>query len=113
MPAPKRPGAQTSCSDRLVMVLVNSRFLERPQKRSCGNQLNHRRLTKTKSLGSGQDKLVTNVNAADRAFEGHTLCHEILSLALLYSCENRSRYAVNPGTQLLLAEKSSYRQNNI
>ena len=38
-----------------VIVIVNSRFLERPQKRSRGNQLIHRRLTKTKSLDSGQD----------------------------------------------------------
>ena len=35
------------------MVIVNSRFIERPQKRSRGNQLIHRRLTKTK--GCGQD----------------------------------------------------------
>src|SRR6218665_2631373 len=38
-----------------VIVIVNSRFLERPQKRSHRNQLIHRRLTKTKSIGSGQD----------------------------------------------------------
>src|SRR6218665_2753601 len=44
-----------SSSAILVIVIVNSRFLERPQKRSRGNQLIHRRLTKTKSLGSGQD----------------------------------------------------------
>src|SRR6218665_2826632 len=37
------------------IVIVNSRFLERPQKRSCRNQLIHRRLTKTKSIGSSQD----------------------------------------------------------
>src|SRR6218665_921158 len=36
-------------------VIVNSRFLERPQKRSRANQLIHRRLTKTKSMRSGQD----------------------------------------------------------
>src|SRR6218665_3848702 len=35
--------------------IVNSRFLERPQKRSGGNQLIHRRLTRTKSIGSGQN----------------------------------------------------------
>src|SRR6218665_1070824 len=35
--------------------IVNSRFLERPQKRSHRNQLIHRRLAKTKSIGSGQD----------------------------------------------------------
>src|SRR6218665_902306 len=39
----------------IVIVIVNSRFLERPQKRSCGNQLIHRHLTKTKLIGSGQD----------------------------------------------------------
>ena len=38
-----------------VIVIVNSRFLERPQKRSRRNQLIHRRLTKTKSIGSGHD----------------------------------------------------------
>ena len=39
------------------IVIVISRFLERPQKRSRRNQLIHRRLTKTKciSLGGGQD----------------------------------------------------------
>src|SRR6218665_879224 len=39
----------------IVIVIVNSRFLERPQKRSRRNQLIHRRLIKTKSIGSGQD----------------------------------------------------------
>src|SRR6218665_3053284 len=39
----------------IVIVIVNSRFLERPQKRSRRNQLIHRPLTKTKSIGSGQD----------------------------------------------------------
>src|SRR6218665_685151 len=39
----------------IIIVIVNSRFLERPQKRSRRNQLIHRRLTKTKSIGSGQD----------------------------------------------------------
>ena len=38
-----------------IIVIVNSRFLERPQKRSRRNQLIHRRLTKAKSIGSGQD----------------------------------------------------------
>src|SRR6218665_2543957 len=37
------------------IVIVNSRFLQRPQKRSRRNQLIHRRLTETKSTGSGQD----------------------------------------------------------
>ena len=37
------------------IVIVNSRRLERPQKRSRGNQLIHRRLSKTKSTVSGQD----------------------------------------------------------
>src|SRR6218665_1207277 len=37
------------------IVIVISRFLERPQKRSRRNQIIHRRLTKTKSIGSGQD----------------------------------------------------------
>ena len=39
----------------IVIVIVNSRFLERPQKQSRRNQLIHKRLTKTKSIGSGQD----------------------------------------------------------
>ena len=39
----------------IVIVIVNSRFLERPQKRSHGNQLIHRRFIKTKSIGRGQD----------------------------------------------------------
>ena len=39
----------------IVIVIVNSWFLERPQKRSRRNQLIYRRLTKTKSIGSGQD----------------------------------------------------------
>ena len=37
------------------IVIVNSWFLERPQKRSRRNQLIHRHLTKTKSIGSGRD----------------------------------------------------------
>ena len=37
------------------IVIVNSRFLQRPQKRSRGNQLIHRRLSKTKSIGSVSD----------------------------------------------------------
>jgi len=39
----------------IVIVLVNSRFLKRPQKRSRGNQLIHRRITGTKSKGSELD----------------------------------------------------------
>jgi len=37
------------------VVIVNSRFLERPQKLGGGNQLIHRRLSKRKSTGSGSD----------------------------------------------------------
>ena len=33
-------------------VIVNSRFLQRPQKRSRGNQLIHRHLTRTNSIES-------------------------------------------------------------
>jgi len=40
---------------KLHHEIVNSRFLERPQKRNRGNQLIHRRLTRTKSIGSRQD----------------------------------------------------------
>ena len=40
--------------NRNRVVIVNSRLLERPQKRSRGVQLIHRRLTKRKSLRSGQ-----------------------------------------------------------
>src|SRR6218665_3248479 len=36
-------------------VIVNSRFLQRPQKRSRGNQFVHRRLSQTKSIGSWSD----------------------------------------------------------
>jgi len=39
----------------IVIVIVNSIFLQRPQKRSRGNQLIHRRLSKTKPIGSGSD----------------------------------------------------------
>src|SRR5688572_30665250 len=35
------------------IVIVKSIFLERPQKRSRGNQLIHRRLIKTESIGRG------------------------------------------------------------
>ena len=37
------------------IVIVNLRFLQCPQKRSWGNQLIHRRLSKIKSIGSGAD----------------------------------------------------------
>jgi len=37
------------------IIIVISRFLQRPQKRSRGNQLIHRRLSKTKSIGSGSN----------------------------------------------------------
>src|SRR6218665_1671271 len=37
--------------------IVNSRFLQRPQKRIRGNQLIHKRLSKRKSIGSGSDDL--------------------------------------------------------
>jgi len=37
----------------IVIVIVNSRFLQRPQKRSRGSQLVHRRLTRTKSICRG------------------------------------------------------------
>jgi len=39
----------------IVIVIVNSRFLLHPQKESRGNQLICRRLSKTKSIGSGSD----------------------------------------------------------
>jgi len=39
----------------MIIVIVNSRFLQRPQKRSRRNQLIYRRLSKTKSIGSGSD----------------------------------------------------------
>src|SRR6218665_1357684 len=35
--------------------IVNSIFLQRPQKRGHGNQLIHRRLSRTKSIGSGSN----------------------------------------------------------
>ena len=39
----------------IVIITVNSRFLERTQKQSRGNQLIHRCLTRTKSIDNGQD----------------------------------------------------------
>ena len=39
----------------MVIVIVNSRFLQRQQMRSRGNLPIHRRLSKTKSIGSGSD----------------------------------------------------------
>src|SRR6218665_364074 len=47
--------ALQSRTDRNRIVIINSRFIECPQKRSRGNQLIHRRLTRTKSIGSGQN----------------------------------------------------------
>src|SRR6218665_942534 len=38
-----------------IIVIVNSVFLQRPQKRSRGNQLIHRHLSKAKSIGSRSD----------------------------------------------------------
>jgi len=38
-----------------IIVIVNSRFLQHPQKRSRRNQLIHRCLTRKKSVGRGQD----------------------------------------------------------
>jgi len=38
-----------------VIVIVNSRNLQRPQKRRRGNQLIHRRVTRRKSISRGQD----------------------------------------------------------
>src|SRR6218665_543540 len=46
---------QTKSKEIHTIVIVISRFLEHPQKRSRRNQLIHRRLTKTKSIGTGQD----------------------------------------------------------
>jgi len=51
----------------IVGLIVNSRFLERPQKRSRRNQLIHTRLTWTKSIGSGQDP----ENQAGRQSDGY------------------------------------------
>jgi len=39
----------------ILIVIINSRFLERSQKRSRGNQLIHRRLNITKWTGSNQN----------------------------------------------------------
>jgi len=36
-------------------IIVNSRFLKRPQKWGGGNQISNRRLSKTKLIGSGSD----------------------------------------------------------
>ena|SRR6218665_1672743 len=52
----------TSVSSKIIItdtssliVIVNLRFLQRPQKRSQRNQLIHSRLSKTKLIGSGSD----------------------------------------------------------
>jgi len=37
----------------VFIIIVNSRFLQCPQKWSCRNQLIHRRLSETKSIGKG------------------------------------------------------------
>ena len=39
----------------LQIVIVNSRFLQHPQKQNQGNQLIHRCLSKTKTIGRAQD----------------------------------------------------------
>src|SRR6218665_917575 len=39
----------------VVIVIVNSRFLQISQRRSRGKQFIHRRLSKAKSIGSGSD----------------------------------------------------------
>jgi len=39
----------------LIIIIVNSKFLMRPQRRIRGNQLIHRCLSKTESIGSGLD----------------------------------------------------------
>jgi len=39
----------------IVNVIISSRFLQRPQKRSRGNQLIQRHLSKIKLIGSGPD----------------------------------------------------------
>ena len=47
------------CEDSLhlesIIVIVNPRFLEHPQKRGRRNQLIHRRLSKPNSIGNGSD----------------------------------------------------------
>jgi len=47
--------------------IVNSIFLQRPKKRSRGNQLIHKRLSKTKSIGSRSDP----ENQAGRQSDGY------------------------------------------
>ena len=42
--------------DNRTIVIVNSRFLQRPQKRSRKNQLIHRHLTKTILIGTIQSQ---------------------------------------------------------
>ena len=44
-----------------AIVIGNSRFLQRPQKRSRGSQLIHRRLTKTKLIGRGSRSRETDI----------------------------------------------------
>ena len=51
--------------NRNRIVIVNSRFLERPQKRCRGNQLIHRRLTRTKSTVKRAAVKILRVRQAD------------------------------------------------
>ena len=46
--------SRTAVRNRIF--IVNSRFLQLLQKLSSGNQLTHRRLSKSKSIGRGQNK---------------------------------------------------------
>lgn len=46
----------------LYIVIANSRFLQCPQKKSHGNQLIHRPLYKTKSIGSRSDPEIQAVS---------------------------------------------------
>src|SRR6218665_951967 len=55
------------CPLVIIIVIVNSRFLQRSQKRSHGKQLIHRRLSKTKSIGNGSDP----ENQAGRQSDGY------------------------------------------
>jgi len=58
-------------SKSLPIVIVNLRFLKHPQKRSCGNQLIHRSISKTKLMGSGSDSESQVGRQAGRQSDGY------------------------------------------
>src|SRR6218665_1447410 len=52
-PGQVAPSQVPQSARNVIVKIVNSRLLQRPQKRIRGNQIIHRRLTRTKSIVSG------------------------------------------------------------